>query len=125
MDIDEYKDRIEKMHTITGVPSYWEQLQEMTKERDMWRELASGLCFSGWHREHCRSVSEEYLEDDDCTCGLDEWVDKYDAYAESKNYRSSHLWMEDGPERSVYNRFRRRTVIKLDNEQCQELSEDN
>jgi hypothetical protein len=123
MDIDEYNERIEKMHTITGVPSYWEELQKMTEERDMWRELASGIYLVSWHREHCKHVSEEDWDDWDCDCGLNEWTDKYDEYAESKNYRSPHLWMEDGPERSKYNRFRRRTVIKLDNEQCQESSE--
>jgi hypothetical protein len=47
MDIEEYHRRIEQMHTVTGVPSYWEQLQAMTAERDRWREIASKLAFWG------------------------------------------------------------------------------
>jgi hypothetical protein len=127
MDIEEYKNRIEQAHTITGIPTYWEELQNMTEERDQWRELASGILGSAGHQEYCKSIIEEYIliDDNDCNCGLDEWGDKYDVYSESKNYRSAHLWMEDGPERTKYNRFRRRTVIKLDDEQCQELSKDN
>jgi hypothetical protein len=34
MNIDEYKNRINRAHTVTGVPSYWEELQKMTEERD-------------------------------------------------------------------------------------------
>jgi uncharacterized coiled-coil DUF342 family protein len=34
MDMEEYRNRIDKAHTVTGVPTYWEQLQEVTKERD-------------------------------------------------------------------------------------------
>ena len=36
MNIDEYRERINKAHTITGVPSYWEELQE-------WRKIANDL----------------------------------------------------------------------------------
>lgn len=39
MNMDEYKRRIDNAHTLTGVPSYWEELQEMTKERDKYKEL--------------------------------------------------------------------------------------
>ena len=34
MDMQQYQDTIERLHTITGFPSYWEQLQKMTEERD-------------------------------------------------------------------------------------------
>jgi hypothetical protein len=43
MNIEEYRDRIEKMHTVTGVPTYWEELQEVSAERDRWREAAHRL----------------------------------------------------------------------------------
>lgn len=36
MNIDEYRERIEKAHTTTGVPTYWEQYQE-------WRNIANAL----------------------------------------------------------------------------------
>ena len=36
MNIDEYRERINKAHTITGVPSYWEELQE-------WKKIADDL----------------------------------------------------------------------------------
>lgn len=36
MNIEEYRERINKAHTITGVPSYWEELQE-------WRRIADNL----------------------------------------------------------------------------------
>jgi hypothetical protein len=39
MNMEEYKRRIDNAHTLTGVPSYWEELQEMTKERDKYKEL--------------------------------------------------------------------------------------
>lgn len=34
MNIEEYRNRINKAHTTTGVPTYWEELQKMTMERD-------------------------------------------------------------------------------------------
>lgn len=34
MNLEEYQRRIESMHTVTGIPSYWEELQVMTAERD-------------------------------------------------------------------------------------------
>lgn len=34
MNMEEYKKRIDSAHTVTGVPTYWEQLQEVTQERD-------------------------------------------------------------------------------------------
>lgn len=34
MNIEEYRSRINRAHNVTGVPSYWEELQEMTLERD-------------------------------------------------------------------------------------------
>jgi hypothetical protein len=37
MNIEEYKRRIDTMHTVTGVPTYWEELQKMTAERDLWK----------------------------------------------------------------------------------------
>ena len=34
MDMEQYQDNIERLHTITGFPSHWEQLKKMTEERD-------------------------------------------------------------------------------------------
>lgn len=34
MDMEQYRDNIERLHTITGFPSHWQELLEMTKERD-------------------------------------------------------------------------------------------
>lgn len=38
MNMDEYRKRIEAAHTVTGVPSYWQQLQDVTQERDDLKE---------------------------------------------------------------------------------------
>jgi hypothetical protein len=43
MNLDEYRRRIEAMHTITGIPSYWEELQAMTIERDTLKALVLEL----------------------------------------------------------------------------------
>ena len=32
MNMEEYKKRIENVHTLTGVPSYWEELQKALQE---------------------------------------------------------------------------------------------
>lgn len=32
MNMEEYKKRIENAHTLTGVPSYWEELQKALQE---------------------------------------------------------------------------------------------
>ncbi len=37
MNIEEYKRRINKTHSVTGIPSYWEDLEKMTGERDLLR----------------------------------------------------------------------------------------
>jgi|694.fasta_scaffold27312_14 hypothetical protein len=34
MNLEEYHERIEKTHSVTGVPSYWEDLQAMTASRN-------------------------------------------------------------------------------------------
>lgn len=43
MNLEEYRNRIDKAHTVTGVPSYWEDLQKATAERDFWRRIADAL----------------------------------------------------------------------------------
>lgn len=43
MNLDEYKRRVETMHSVTGVPTYWEELQNAIAERDKWREIAREL----------------------------------------------------------------------------------
>lgn len=43
MNIEEYRNRIEKAHTVTGIPTYWDELQEMTIERNRWQEAAHYL----------------------------------------------------------------------------------
>lgn len=32
--MEEYKRRIDSAHTVTGVPTYWEELQQVKEERD-------------------------------------------------------------------------------------------
>lgn len=46
MNMEEYKRRIENAHTLTGVPTYWEELQkalceleEVKTERDELRKI--------------------------------------------------------------------------------------
>ena len=43
MDLNEYHKRIEKTHTFTGVPSYWEDLQIAIAERNRFQQLAEEL----------------------------------------------------------------------------------
>lgn len=43
MNLEEYKRRVENMHSVTGVPTYWEELQNAIAERDMWRDIADRL----------------------------------------------------------------------------------
>lgn len=43
MNIEEYRNRIEKAHTFTGIPSYWDELQEVIAERDRLRRLVAEL----------------------------------------------------------------------------------
>lgn len=40
MDMEEYRRRIERAHTITGVPSYWPELQKALQEIERWKEVA-------------------------------------------------------------------------------------
>lgn len=41
MNMEEYRKRIDSAHTFTGIPTYWEQLKEVTKERDaLLREIS-------------------------------------------------------------------------------------
>jgi hypothetical protein len=35
MDMEQYQDNIERLHTITGFPSHWEQLKKTIEERDL------------------------------------------------------------------------------------------
>ena len=58
MNIEEYKERIDKMHTVTGVPSYWEQLQEMTSDRDRWRRTAEVLASELGKKEYAQAEYE-------------------------------------------------------------------
>lgn len=39
MNMEEYQRRIDSAHTVTGVPTYWEQLQEVTRERDELKDM--------------------------------------------------------------------------------------
>jgi hypothetical protein len=40
MNLEEYRRRIEDAHTVTGVPTYWVELQEMIAERDRYQYIA-------------------------------------------------------------------------------------
>jgi hypothetical protein len=39
MNMEEYERRIEAAHTVTGVPSYWEELQVVKKEKEYLLQL--------------------------------------------------------------------------------------
>jgi hypothetical protein len=67
MNLEEYRNRIEQSHSITGIPSYWEQLQEMTRDRDEWRKIAEGLYNHDWH---CPPVH------DSIECAVNEYLKK-------------------------------------------------
>jgi hypothetical protein len=43
MNLEEYNERIAKTHSITGIPSYWEELQVVAAERDLWKRGAIHL----------------------------------------------------------------------------------
>ena len=43
MNIEEYRKRIENIHSFTGIPSYWEDLQIAIAERDRFQQLAEEL----------------------------------------------------------------------------------
>jgi GTP1/Obg family GTP-binding protein len=43
MNIDEYRKRIEEAHTLTGVPTYWQELQQVIEERDMLKKIVEEL----------------------------------------------------------------------------------
>ena len=43
MNLEEYRNRIDKAHTVTGVPSYWLELQAAVIERDRWKQIADSL----------------------------------------------------------------------------------
>jgi hypothetical protein len=40
VNLEEYRKRLDRSHTFTGVPSYWEALQEMTAQRDRYQYIA-------------------------------------------------------------------------------------
>ena len=67
MNLEEYKKRIDQTHTVTGIPSYWEQLQEMTKDRDEWRKIAEAL----YNHEHNCPPQHDFVE-----CALDQYEKK-------------------------------------------------
>ena len=39
MNLEEYYRRIDHAHTVTGIPSYWDELQEVISERDRLLEI--------------------------------------------------------------------------------------
>jgi hypothetical protein len=43
MNIDEYRKRIEEAHTLTGVPTYWQELQQVIEERNMLKKIVEEL----------------------------------------------------------------------------------
>jgi len=67
MNLEEYKKRIDQTHTVTGIPSYWEQLQEMTKDRDEWRKIAKAL----YEHNHECPAGHDFVQ-----CALDEYEKK-------------------------------------------------
>jgi len=50
MNLEEYNRRIEQSHSVTGIPSYWEDLQQAlanadaaAADRDLWKQIAGDL----------------------------------------------------------------------------------
>jgi uncharacterized coiled-coil DUF342 family protein len=69
MNIEEYHERISKTHSVTGIPSYWEDLQAMTAERDKLKALAEELHMRAMlqvkSNEKCADIVDELTEERD------------------------------------------------------------
>lgn len=53
MNIDEYRRRVENMHSVTGVPTYWEELQKAIAEAEKWRKIAEMFYARHENRRSC------------------------------------------------------------------------
>lgn len=62
MDLEEYKRRVENMHSVTGVPTYWEELQAVTAERDKYQYIAKMFYDNRYilDLEQLKFAAEEY-----------------------------------------------------------------
>ena len=77
MNIEEYRKRIDKAHTFTGIPSYWDELQRANNEierlraelamSDKWRDnYALGLEDSQKTVKHWYEIAQRLREEGRC-----------------------------------------------------------
>ena len=66
VNLEEYNRRIENAHTVTGVPSFWEELQAMTEDRDRWRRGVIHLVeIMDCYAERCDQCEEVFAAYDE------------------------------------------------------------
>jgi hypothetical protein len=55
MDLEEYRKRVDDAHTFTGIPSYWQELQDAYAEIEHLRAENQMLKDAGYHHMECSS----------------------------------------------------------------------
>jgi hypothetical protein len=67
MTPEEYQRRIENTHSVTGIPSYWEDLQNVTAERDRLKTISEELHMRGMLQakatEKCAEIVDELTDE--------------------------------------------------------------
>ena len=63
MNLEEYNRRKEKMHSVTGIPTYWEELQAMTAERDRWRKIAKTFYDAACYQNSTKTAEMMYEQE--------------------------------------------------------------
>lgn len=62
MNLDEYRNRLERNHSFTGVPSYWEKLQEALSIGDRLADFVAShvicSCRREWVCNKCQTMNE-------------------------------------------------------------------
>jgi hypothetical protein len=71
MTPEEYQRRIENSHSFTGIPSYWEDLQSMTAERDRLKVLSEELHMRGMLQAKATEKCTEIV--DELTSEVERW----------------------------------------------------
>lgn len=60
MNIEEYRRRVENMHSVTGVPTYWEALQDAVEQLNSWKQIALD-----WRSAFARATLMSDIDDAD------------------------------------------------------------
>lgn len=66
MNIEEYKRRVENMHSVTGVPTYWEALQDAIEQLNSWKQIALD-----WRSAFARTTLTNNIDDTDEVVALE------------------------------------------------------